>query len=479
MNYFLAVDLGTTGCRSIIFDQALNLIADSYREYPLVTPRDNWAEQNANHWWELTLETGAEAIKKSGIDAHCIDGISISSQGITIVPVDEKINPLYPAITWLDTRTEEEVAEIAKTFSPDEIFRHTGKPLAACYTLPKLLWLQKYTPEIYASAYKFLMPMEFLVAKFTGRCITDHSMASGTLLYDIHNQCWSEKILKTYNIDPAKLPELGWSGENAGCVLPEVAQALGLRPDCVVGLGAQDQKCAALGVGLKSGMMTVSLGTACAIEKYWTYATPETVDNIPWSSFTAKGTWVTEGVINAAATCFRWLRDTMFPGESFDVLTAEALEARNRGSNLYFYPYMAGTCGPHYYPGATGCFHGATLATTRGDFALAVMEGIAFQIRSILEAMQATDETLILFGGGSKGPIWCQIIADATKKTLCVPVTSEAAGAGAAILAGQAAGTFTMENPPAISTGKTYLSGTYDYEEKYKAYRMAEEKIFT
>ena len=479
MPYYLAVDLGTTGCRSILFDKDLSLIADSYREYPLVTPKENWAEQNANHWWELTLETAAEAIGKSGIDAKTIDGISISSQGITIVPVDKKLNPLYPAITWLDTRTEAEVAEIAKTFSPEQIFCHTGKPLAACYTLPKLLWLQKYQPEIYASAYKFLMPMEFLVAKFTGNCITDHSMASGTLLYDIHNQCWSEKILTTYGIDLAKLPELGWSGENAGFVLPEVARKLGLREDCVVGLGAQDQKCAALGVGLKEGMITVSLGTACAIEKYWDHATPETVDNIPWSSFTKKGTWVTEGVINAAATCFRWLRDTMFPGESFDTITAEALSARNRGSNMFFFPYMAGTCGPHNYPGATGCFHGITLAATRGDFALAVMEGIAFQIRSMLEAMQAKDEHIILFGGGSKGPIWCQIIADATKKTLTVPATSEAAGAGAAILAGQATGAFSMEDPPAIGVGRAYYPGTYDYEEKYRLYRSVEEKTFT
>ena len=482
MSHYLAVDLGTTGCRSILFDAKLDLISDSYREYALDTPKEKWAQQDANLWWSLTLETAKEAIAKSGLDPQVIDGISISSQGITVVPVTERLEPMYPAITWLDVRSEPQAARLEQEWGTRTAFTHTGKRIDPCYTLFKLLWLREEEPEIYEKAWKFLMPMDFLLAKFTGRCVTDHSMASGTLLYDIKNQCWSEEVLRRYEIPAEKLPELMWSGESAGTVLPQVAEELGLRPDCVVAVGAQDQKCAALGVGLGDGIMTISLGTAGAIEKLWTQAKSEGSVFVPWSSYARKGTWVTECVINTAASALRWLRDTMFPGCDYDTITAEAYATRERGSSVLFYPFLNGPSGPNIYPEATGNFYGLNLASTRGDFALAVLEGVAFQIRVILEAMEAYGNvhTLVLFGGGSKGDRWCQIIADVTGMKITVPVTSEAAGAGAAIMAGQAVGAFSREAPPSIPYGKTYIPGKYaeSYEEKYAKYCALEKKIW-
>ncbi len=482
MKYFLAIDLGTTGCRSIVFDEKLNLVADSYREYALDTPREKWAQQDANLWWSLTLETAKETIERSQTNPKQIDGISISSQGITVVPVDENLNPLCPAQTWLDIRAEEQTNRLEKQWGTRAAFTHTGKRIDACYTLPKLLWLQDEEPEIYKKAWKFLMPMDFLLAKFTGNCVTDHSMASGTLMYDIQNQCWSKDVLEKYGIPLEKLPVLMWSGESAGTVLPEVAAELGLREDCTVAVGAQDQKCAALGVGLNDGIMTISLGTACAIEKLWMEAKSDGSMAIPWSSYARKGTWTTEAVINTAASSLRWLRDTMFPGCDYDAITAEAYTARERGSSVMFYPYLSGGDGLNRYPEATGCFYGASLASNRGDFALAVLEGVAFQIRSILEAMDAYGNihTLVLFGGGSKGERWCQIIADITGMELTVPVTSEAAGAGAAIMAAQGAGVFSRETPPSIPFGRKYLPGVHveSYKEKYAMYCDVEKKMW-
>lgn len=482
MSHYLAIDLGTTGCRSILFDGKLNLIADSYREYGLETPREKWAQQDANLWWTLTLETAKDAIGRSGVDPKLIDGISISSQGITVVPVDAGLNPLYPAMTWLDVRSDAQAQRLEQEWGTRAAFTHTGKHIDACYTLFKLLWLREEEPEIYEKAWKFLMPMDFLLAKFTGNCVTDHSMASGTVMYDIKAQCWSREVLEKYQIPLEKLPKLQWSGESAGCVLPEVAEALGLRGDCVVAVGAQDQKCAALGVGLGDGIMTISLGTSGAIEKLWTEAKSEGAVTVPWSSYARKGTWVTESVINTAASSLRWLRDVMFPGCDYDTITAEAYAARERGSSVLFYPFLNGPSGPNHYSEATGCFYGASLASTRGDFALAVLEGVAFQIRVILEAMEAYGNvhTLVLFGGGSKGARWCQIIADVTGLELTVPVTSEAAGAGAAIMAGQGVGAFSRENPPSIAYGKTYLPGQYreSYQKKFETYCRLEKKMW-
>lgn len=478
MAIYLAIDLGTTGCRSLLFDDKLRIRAMSYQEYGLITPKEGWTEQDANLWWDLTKQTAKESILKAGISGNEIRSIAISSQGITIVPVDKNIEPLCHALSWLDVRAEEECRQLESDFGQNYIFTLTGKPINACYSLPKILWLKKHQPEIYENAWKFLMPLDFLVAKFTGNCVTDHSMASGMLLYDIKNLCWSQELLKYYGIEESKLPTILWSDAKAGTVLPEVAEELGLSSECVVAVGAQDQKCAAYGVGLKEGVMTISLGTAAAITKRWTEAKTEQNRGVGWCGYAEKGTWVTEGVINTAGTSLRWVRDILFLGESYDVLNQEASEALSRGSSLLFYPYMNGPSSPDYYPEAEGSFYGVNLATQRGDFALAVMEGIAFQIRILLETMEAQDgvHTLVIFGGGANSALWCQIIADVTGMEIQVPQTTEAAGAGAAILAAKAMDACISTLP---------CEGIYrpserikEYERKYEKYRMIEKRLW-
>lgn len=478
MAIYLAIDLGTTGCRSILFDQSLRQLAVAYEEYGLITPKEKWTEQDAELWWELTKKTAKAAIFNAGISGKEIRGISISSQGITIVPVDEQLKPLCNALSWLDTRAEKQTEQIASEFGFDAMYLLTGKPIDACYTLPKMLWLQQEQKDIFDKAWKFLMPMDYLIGKLTGVCVTDHSMASGTLFYDIKNLCWSEKILKHYGIPIGKLPDLRWSGESAGKVLPEVAAELGLDENCVVAVGAQDQKCAALGVGLDADTMTISLGTAAAIEKRWNEAKTEQNNGVGWCGYVVPGTWVTEGVINTAGTCLRWARDMLFPGESYEIINAEAIAARDRGSSVMFYPYLSGPSCPDFYPESQGCFYGVNLATKRGDFALAVMEGIAFQIRILLEAMDAygTVNTLSLFGGGANSDLWCQIIADATGMRIQIPETTEAAAAGAARLAALAAG----DPLPPLEFSRIYNPSelSADYQAKYRKFRAVEKRLW-
>lgn len=275
MQYLLSIDLGTTGCRSILYDASLRELAISYEEYPLQTPQEHWAEQDAEDWWRLTCSTARDVIRQAGCSAAEVRALSISSQGITLVPVDTELQPLCPAMTWLDVRAQEQTGQILRDFGDTAIFAHTGKHIDACYTLPKILWLRENRPEIWEKTYKLLMPMDYLLAKLTGRCVTDHSMASGTLLYDLKNACWSSRLLEHYQIPSHLLPEILWSGEAAGRILPEAAAALGVSEDCIVAVGAQDQKCAALGAGLDQDTMTVSLGTAGAVTRLWQEALPE------------------------------------------------------------------------------------------------------------------------------------------------------------------------------------------------------------
>lgn len=477
MAYYLAVDLGTTGCRSLIFDEELQVLSSAYREYGLLTPAEKQVEQSAQLWWELTLQTAKQAIADCPVCPMEIKGISISSQGITVVPVDKDLEPLYNALTWLDVRAEEERDTICRDFGDEEIFLHTGKMNTPAYTLPKLLWLKNHCPAIWEKTYKFLMPMDYLTAKLTGRCVTDCSMASGTLFYDIANGCWSKQILTKYGIREDQLPQILESGQCVGTLKPDVAQQLGLSPECIVAVGAQDQKCAARGVGLDMETVTVSLGTAAAIEKLWDSYSPRQCMTIPWSGYCTKDRWVTEGVIGTAGTCLRWIRDLMFPGEDYDVINTEALQAIEKHSNLLFIPYLSGPNGPEYYPDSCGVFHGMSLATVRGDFAAAVMEGVAFRIRITLDAMQAKNaKRIVLFGGGAKGTVWPQIIADVTGLQICVPTTAEAASAGAAILAAQGCGMPAGK----LETAKVYSPSarTAYYQEKFNRFKQLETRLF-
>ncbi|MBE6598926.1 MAG: hypothetical protein E7638_05740 [Ruminococcaceae bacterium] len=469
MSIYLAVDLGTTGCRSILFDDALSELASAYEEYGLITPDARSVEQDAELWWELTLRTAKAAIDKSEIDPLGIKGISISSQGITIVPVDRELKPMCNALTWLDMRAEEETAFLREDYGDGAMFTLTGKHIDAAYTLPKLLWMKKHMAETFNNAWKFLMPMDFLIARLTGQCVTDHSMASGTLLFDIKNGVWSREILDRYGIPEEKLPEIRRSGACAGKILPHVAAELGLGPDCVAAVGAQDQKCAALGAGLDMKTMTISLGTAAAVTKKWASPLTEEHTAVGWGGYAEEGAWVTEGVVNTAGTCLRWLRDIAYRGESYRVLDEEAEHVR-RNNTVLFIPNMSGAPSPGYHPEEEGCFYGINLSTVRGNLAAAVMEGIAFEIRELLGKMDAYGnvERMVIFGGGAKSDLWCRIIADVTGLSLTVPTTAEAAGAGAAILAAKAVGVCLPPLPEARVF--TPSEDRTPYEERYRAY---------
>lgn len=481
MNYFLAIDLGTTGCRSMVFDEKLRLCGSKYQEYGLIAPKPDWYEQDANLWWELSLRTMDEAMAEAKIDRKAVRSISISSQGISIVPTDENFNPLCLSLNWMDMRAEEETKAIADTIGARETYTLTGKDLCAAYSLPKILWIKNHQPEIWAKTVKMLMPLDFLTAKLTGNAYTDPSMASGTLLYDIMAGVWHQPTLDKFDIPLSMLPEIRPCGSSAGYVLPEVAVALGLSHDCLVSIGAQDQRCAALGAGLADGVITLSLGTAAAICMLWDKC--DTVGNtaVGWSPYVYPNTFVTEGVVDTAGAALRWLRDAMFPGEGYDIINAEGAQAREQNSQLIFLPYLCGSDYIEFGGKASGTFHGLSLAATRGDFANAVMEGVAFQAAHILSLMKPEGglSKLILFGGGAKSALWQQIFADATGLEIIVPEMAEAAGLGAAILAGVGSGDFDLNDlPETVFASSVRPSALYEQTQKrYRTYLKLNETL--
>lgn len=430
---YIGIDLGTTGCKSILFDAAGATLAEFYQEYALIADGDI-VEQDANLWWELVqkaVSTVAKAAEGS------VKALSISSQGISFVPVNEKGEPLSNAVSWLDTRARKELAEIGERFGEEDIYARTGKRLSPAYTLSKLMRCIRKAPELYQKAYKILLPLDYLNFRFTGNPVTDHSMASGTMFYNINTRDWDDELLAFGGIDRDKLPEIGVAGDFVGKLLPEVADALGLSPDVEVYLGAQDQKCAAIGAGIDEDSCTVSLGTSTAITKFQTQPMVDPAVKVP--CFVLDEThWVSEFALSTTGAALRWLSQKLFDGKNYQELDRLAEEAPSGCNGVRFDCDLT----------ADGAISGLSLSTTQGDVVRALYEGIG---RSILDAVEKMGgaKRLLLFGGGSKSDIWCRVIAEVTGMPVCVLSTPETANLGAAILA-------SKRTMPSAKIVKTY-----------------------
>jgi xylulokinase len=471
--YLLSVDLGTTGCKAALYTSDGRLLGSDYLEYGLSQPAPGWVEQDAEQWWALTCAAIQRALAASAVDGREVAALSISSQGISFVPVAESGAPLASAINWLDARASAEAAQIAARFSLPDLFHLTGKRPSAAYVLPKLLWLREHRPEVYRRAHKFLTAHDFLLHRFSGQFFTDHSLAGGTLLYDVNRLSWSAALLSAFDIRESQLPAIRWAGAAVGAIRPEVAHRLGLNPDLLIVVGGQDQKCAALGVQLRPGSAAVSLGTATAVSALSPRPVFDPHQRIPLFPFVAPGLWDLEGVIGTTGAALKWLRQTFFPALDYPALDALATGSPPGARGLRFYPHLAGATSPHWRGEARGAFHGLSLSNTPGDLVRALLEGVAYEIRANLEVIEGNVgalDSLILFGGGAKSALWRQIIAAVTGKAVRLTATVEAANWGACILAGVGCGLFgdRFSMPSGIAQPVTYEPAP-DLRERYQA----------
>ncbi len=486
MEYYIGIDLGTTGCKSIVFDEFGTICGQEYIEYALILLSETEIEQDANLWWELTVKAVNTAVAKSGIDGNSVKGISISSQGISIVPVDKSLAPLHNAISWLDIRTTKQTQYIRSVISEDEIFEITGKK-AESYVLAKLMWFRENCAEIYKNTYKFLMPQDFIFAKLTGGCCyTDPTMASGTMIYDIKNNRYSEKILKTFDIDEELLPQVKVAGKTTHIIDKDVALLLGISPDTQIAVGGQDQKVAAFGAGIKANIATISLGTAGAIEFFCETAVIDPMHQLPTFTFLDGKYYTLEAVVPTTGASLKWARNSLFPTDEYDYLTSKAADAKIGSNGLMFFPHLTGAGSPHWNSDAKGCFYGISLNTNRHDIIRSILEGIAYQLRQNLDTYERISSSPVkqvsLFGGGCYSPLWCQIISNVLNKPVITYKSPEVANFGAAKLA------YLGVNGNCNDFGATFLSdsNTYlpieeevsQYQELYKTYCELEQKIF-
>lgn len=452
----IGVDLGTTGCRAIVYDQHGHEVATSYVEYEVNTPEPGWAEQDPESWWQAAVQTIRDAVDKAQLDPTDVAAIGVTGQQPSPVFVDQDGRSLAPSLIWMDQRTAGQCEEIEAALGADHIYQVTGLRVDTIYAATKILWVRQHWPDAYRQAYKILLAKDFLLQRLTGQFVSDYATSASTLLLDIHRLDWWEEILHAIDISVDKLPSLHLSTDLAGALRQEVAEETGLVAGTPVYTCAGDTTAQAVGTRVVSpGETCAVIGTSCDVV---TCAETPTAD--PYRRFgcyphAVAGRYVIIAGANGGGVALRWFRDQFCQVEvesasrlrlsPYALMDLEAGRTSPGAGGIVFLPYVMGERSPVFDPLAQGIFFGVSLRHTRAHFIRAIMEGVACSIRhrlAISEEQGIEIPSIYIAGGGGNSTLWRQIVADVTGKPNEALLVTEATCIGAAVLAGVGVGLY-------------------------------------
>lgn len=441
MNYYIGIDLGTSAAKLLLMEAGGNTVNVVSKEYPLYFPHPGWSEQAPEDWWSAVTEGLMELTR--GYDRSEVKGISFGGQMHGLVVLDESDEVIRPAILWNDGRTQKQTDYLNDEIGKEILSGLTANIAFAGFTAPKLLWMKEEEPENFAKIAKIMLPKDYLAYRLSGVHATDYSDASGMLLLDVKNKCWSKQMLEICGIREEMLPVLYESYEAAGNIKPEIAEMLGFSKDVKIIAGAGDNAAAAVGTGtVGDGKCNISLGTSGTI--FISSARFGVDEHNGLHSFRhADGQYHLMGCMLSAASCNKWWMEEIIGTEKF---AAEQAQITRLGENhVYFLPYLMGERSPHNNPNARGTFIGMTMDTTRADMTQAVLEGVAFAIRDSFEIAKSLGVPITrtkICGGGAKSPLWRKIIANVLNIEVDSVAAEEGPGYGAAILAAVGCGEY-------------------------------------
>jgi xylulokinase len=485
----IGCDVGSQGTNAALYAEDGTLVASRYEPHQLSFPHPGWAEQDAEEWpGAVASAVGAVARDADGP----VVGLSFGSQLDGMVICDAEGRPLRPAMIWMDRRAEAQAAALAERISPQDFYKLSGTNLDSSHAVFKALWVRDKEPDVFRQAAHFMPPGAYVLREVSGVLAVDPSNASSLALLDPRTRTWSEPLLEHTGIDPERLPELASATQAVGTIRPGFAEATGLDPGTVVAVGCGDEMAATLGAGVfEPGEVCDVVGTAepvCAASDSPREDPTMLVECHPHADPDA---WLLENPGFVSGGNLRWWRDQFAPlerqaetdgrGDAYDLLAADAADAPPGSGGIVFLPCMQGAMAPEWNGAARGVFYGLTLAHTRADMTRAVLEGSAFALRDILEAMVNAGldvRRLTIVGGGAKGVLWRQIKADVTGYPIRVPTSVETTATGAAILAAVGAGVF----PSVAEATSTFVAYEPDehapdpeakarYDEAYRLYR--------
>lgn len=469
MTLLLGLDIGTTSVKAGIFDAAGTRVAGAAREYRLVHPTPDRVEIDPETWWTAAVSAIRQLLSTPGVARDSIAAIGVSSQGETVAAVDTDGRALAPALVWLDNRAVLEAGELADRFDPALVYDRTGVPeVNPTWTAAKLLWWRHHEPGLFRDAARFVLAEDFVLRRLTGRFVTDGSIQCTTMLLDIRSGEWWGPMLEAVGVGPARLPEIAEAGSIVGTLEADAAEALGLSAGLSVVAGGMDQGAGAVGVGnIFGGMISESTGGALTIQAAVDHHGGDRSGRTPVYIHSAPGTYLYCPVCPTGGMALTWFRDQLGAGGSsgpggYEALTGLAAAVPPGCEGLTMLPHLAGAFSPEYVPAARGVFAGFTLAHTRGHFARAILEAVAFMLRRNLELLAragATATEIRSHGGGARSPLWNQVKADVCGLPIATLEGEDAAVRGDAMLAGVAVGAFrglAEAEAALVSTGARY-----------------------
>lgn len=449
MKYALGIDIGTSGTKTVLFDQNGGKIASSTIEYPMSQPKNGWAEQDPADWWNAVSGTIRDVVEKSGVDKADIAGIGLSGQMHSVVLLDKENNVLRPSILWCDQRTAEECADIEALVGRKRLIEITANPALTGFTASKIMWVRKHEPEIYAKTAHILLCKDYIRFMLTGEYATEVSDASGMQLLDVPGRCWSDEVLEKLGIDKNLLGKVYESPEITGYITEEVAALTGLAAGTPVVGGAGDNAAAAVGEGVVSdGRAFTTIGTSGVVFAHTDNIQIDPDGKVHTFCCAVPGAWHVMGVTLAAGQSLRWLRDNICTEEirqseaegvdPYVIMDKEAETSPIGANRLLYMPYIMGERTPHLDPDCRGGFVGLSGMHTRADLTRAVLEGVCYSLKDclgVLDAMGVNPEDMRICGGGGKSKFWRKMLADVYGIPVLRIESDEGPALGVAILA--------------------------------------------
>jgi xylulokinase len=482
---YLGIDIGTSSVKTVLVDDAQNVVASAGEPLAVSRPHPGWSEQNPDDWWQATGWTIDVLATSHRAEVAAVRGIGLSGQmhGATLLDATDEV--LRPAILWNDGRSAGESAELEEACPESRTI--TGNIAMPGFTAPKLAWLRKHEPENFARIAKVLLPKDYVRLRLTGAHVSDMSDSSGTLWLDVGGRCWSDTMLAATGLDVSHMPDLIEGTEASGVLRKDLRERWGMAKAPVVAGGAGDNAASACGMGtLAPGTAFASLGTSGVLFVSNARFSPNTEGAVHAFCHAVPETWHQMGVILSATDSLNWLAALLDrdPGE----LAAALGETVSAPSPVIFLPYLSGERTPHNDAAARGALVGLDHGV--GDLAAtqAVLEGVAYAFRDCLGALAAAGsgiESAVAVGGGARSRLWLRILASVLNRPLEVPETGDIGAAfGAArlaICAATGADPFKVCVPPAIDTviepdpalAEQYDDGYARYRALYPAIREA------
>lgn len=456
MRYVIGIDIGTSGTKTVLFDEKGKVIASKTIEYPMYQPQNGYADQDPADWYNAAVNTIRSVIKADKVSANDIVGIGFSGQMHGLVMLDENNEVIRKSIIWCDQRTADEVEKMNQKIGRERLIAITANPALTGWTAAKILWVKNHEPENYARCRHILLPKDYIRFMLTGEYATEVSDASGMQLLDVPNRCWSEEICDKLGIDMSMLAKIYESCEITGTVTEKAAALTGLKAGTPVVGGAGDNAAAAVGTGVVTdGKAFTTIGTSGVVFAHTSKVSIDPKGRVHTCCAAVPNSWHVMGVTQGAGLSLKWFRDNFCNAEKetakqigvdeYYLMDKEAETVPIGANRLLYLPYLMGERTPHLDPNARGMFFGLSAMHTKKDMLRAVMEGVAYSLRDCVEIfreMNISVSDMMACGGGGSSPLWRQMLADLYACPVKTASSKEGPALGAAILALVGAGVY-------------------------------------